>query len=100
LSGPHATAVGAKLPEAYRLYELTVGASSSVSSRSPASRPAMIDSPAGDRPYGPSPDMTGEPSAARNERWMWQEFPSRSFGLAMNVRAYPCLAAISFAPVL
>ena len=56
--------------------------------------------PVGDSPYWPSPAMTGVPSAVRNDRWMWQEFPSRSFGLAMNVRAYPCRAAISFAPVL
>jgi len=31
---------------------------------------------------------------------MWQELPSRAFGLAMNVMLFPSWAAISFAPVL
>jgi hypothetical protein len=45
--------------------------------------------------------MTHAPSAAdRNDRWMWHELPSAAFTLAMNVRLYPCLAAISLAPVL
>ena len=51
-------------------------------------------------PYAPSPAMTGAPSSPRKDRWMWQEFPSRSFGLAMNVMLMPSWAAISLAPVL
>ena len=31
---------------------------------------------------------------------MWQELPSRAFGLAMKVMLLPSWAAISFAPVL
>ena len=31
---------------------------------------------------------------------MWQELPSRLFGLAMKVMLMPSAAAISFAPVL
>ena len=50
LSGPHATAVGAKLPATYRLYEFTVGANISVMSRSPACIPAIADAPAADSP--------------------------------------------------
>ena len=52
-------------------------------------------------PYAPSPAITGEPSAAeRTDRWMWQELPSRAFGLAMNVMLMPSWAAISLEPVL
>ena len=60
----------------------------------------MKCSPNGDRPCGPSPAITGLPSAARTERWMWQELPSRAFGLAMNVMLMPSWSAISFDPVL
>jgi len=45
--------------------------------------------------------MTHAPSEAdRKDRWMWHELPSAAFTLAMKVRLYPCLAAISLAPVL
>ncbi len=47
LSRPQATAVGAKEPTAKRLYELTFGASSRVSSRRVASWPAMKRSSSG-----------------------------------------------------
>jgi len=66
-----------------------------------ASWPARKCSPSFDRPYAPSPAITGAPSdEPRSDRWMWQEFPSRAFGLAMNVMLLPSWAAISFAPVL
>ena len=53
------------------------------------------------QPYGPEPASTGQPSAAaRTDRWMWQELPSRVFGLAMKVIETPSWAAISLAPVL
>ena len=37
---------------------------------------------------------------SRSEMWMWQELPSRSFGLAMKVIDLPSWAAISLAPFL
>ena len=45
----------------------------------------------------PSPARRRRP---RSERWMWQELPSRSFGLAMKVSVMPSWAAISLAPFL
>lgn len=51
-------------------------------------------------PCSPSPAMTGVPSSARSERWMWQLLPSRSLNFAMKVSAWPCCSAISFAPFL
>ena len=56
-----------------------------------ASCPARKCSPSFDRPCGPSPASTGVPSVPRSDRWMWQELPSRSFGLAMNVMLMPVL---------
>ena len=49
---------------------------------------------------GPVPVSTAFPAESRSERWMWQELPSRLFGLAMKVMLMPSAAAISFAPVL
>ena len=53
-----------------------------------------------DRWAGPSPSIAERPSRSRSEKWMWQELPSRAFGLAMNVIDMPSWAAISFAPFL
>jgi hypothetical protein len=49
---------------------------------------------------GPSPSIAERPSRSRSEKWMWQELPSRAFGLAMKVIDMPSWAAISFAPFL
>ena len=49
---------------------------------------------------GLSSQKTRSPSVPRSERWMWQELPSRSLNLAMNVSARPCCSAISLAVFL
>ena len=95
MSLPHATAVGANEPGTKRLYEFTCGAKNIVSSSRCASWPATKCSN-----RGSSSPNTLRPSPSAIDRWMWHEFPSRSFHFAMNVIAWPSCAAISFAPFL
>ena len=107
MSVPQRSAVGANEPGWYRLYELTFGAYQTVNCRMVASIPASAcrisaDMPCPGEPVGsgPAPNTGSKPSSVRSEKWMWQELPSRSFGLAMKVSAIPSWAAISLAPVL
>ncbi len=95
LSLPHATVVGANDPSWKRLYELTCGAKNSVSSRMQAIWPATNRS----NSVWSFPNAFS-PSSPASEQWMWQELPSASSHLAMNVSAIPSCAAISLAPVL
>ena len=101
LSRPHRTAVGANEPGWYRLYELMFGAYSRLKSRIVASRPASTDSPSVRQVRRPvAGHRRGRRRESRSEKWMWQELPSRWFGLAMKVSAMPSCAAISLAPFL
>ena len=95
MSLPQATAVGAKEPGTKRLYELTFGAKNRVSSRRPASWPAMKRWKSAS-----SSAKTLPPPSFWSEQWMWHELPSRSLNLAMKVIAMPSWSAISLAPVL
>ncbi len=76
------------------------GANSTLNSRIVASSPASACSPVCDRWAGPSPNIADRSSGPRSEKWMWQELPSRSLGLAMKVIDMPSWAAISLAPFL
>ena len=76
------------------------GANSRLNSRIVASSPASTRCPVTLRCAGPSPSIADRPSSPRSEKWMWQELPSRAFGLAMKVSAMPSWAAISLAPFL
>jgi hypothetical protein len=55
LSRPHTRLVGAQLPGANRLYELTNGAMKNASSRIPAIRPPRKCRIVSDIPYGEAP---------------------------------------------
>ncbi len=67
-----------------------------------ASWPATNARPTSDMPCSSSSldAITIAPSVPRNDRWMWQELPSRWSYLAMNVSEHPSCAAISLAPSL
>ena len=78
---------------------MTFGAYSRVNSRIVASIPASACRIVADMPW-PSANTIRPESAARSEKWMWQELPSRWFGLAMKVSAMPSCAAISLAAFL
>src|SRR5262245_61111833 len=83
LSWAHASVVGAQLPAAYRLYELTVGAKNTASSFAHAIWPARKRRKSG---VSRSPRENALRSSRHRLAWMWHELPIQSAnGFAMNV---------------
>ena len=46
----------------------------------------MNCSKTGEKPWPSPAENTGRSSPSRNDRWMWQELPSRASYFAMKVR--------------
>jgi len=89
LSRPHTTLTGAQLAAAKRLYELTLGAKNTASSRASAIWPPRNQRIVSDMPYGSAPSRKNRASSSGPQAlmWRWPDEPVHVWsGLAMNVR--------------